>query len=67
MNTKYAGSTPLKDGDKIQVQHFGDDRWHDGIVQYALASQFTVKYGKYVNFFFYSDKDVTWRLASEPS
>lgn len=59
----YKGKTPVLKGDKVSVE-IGRDQWVDAVVATPCAIQFTVRANKNVLFFFYSDRGVTWKLAS---
>ena len=60
----YKGNTPVKHRDKVELCLDGTN-WMQGVVGEALASQFTVVYGKgrskHMTYLFYSDKGVTWK------
>ena len=58
---KYKGNTPVKAGDKVHLTAYEKD----GKVVDVLASQFTVRIGKKVRFFYYADKGDTWTRTSQ--
>jgi hypothetical protein len=39
--------------------------WVEGKVLASLATQFTAKVGKKVHFYFYKDKETTWKLIHD--
>lgn len=60
MNLKYKGKTPVKRGDTVAL--IADDKeWFRGKVVDTLASQYTIRVNGMIRFFFYEDKNVTWR------
>lgn len=61
---QYDGFTPVKRGDYVELCPRGTE-WDKAKVVDALANQFTVKVGKRVSFFFYTDRGATWRKISE--
>lgn len=56
---KYKGSTPVKTGDKVDIEWEGT--WYRAKVKDTLASQFTVELMETTQFRLYADKDLTWR------
>lgn len=63
---KYTGRSPVKTGDKVEVLvGYEDETWYPAVVKHCLGSQFTCKHKKRERFYFYADKDTTWRKISE--
>jgi hypothetical protein len=61
---RYKGKTPVKQGQRVDLLDHDGEPYETIKVRDALATQFTVTKRGRVRFFFYEDRNVTWRPAS---